>query len=139
QLRAHDRLYRHPASLVTLLGLHDVPRFMSEPGATVAGLRLAYTFLLTARGTPLVYYGDEIALPGGGDPDNRRDFPGGWPGDPRNAFEARGRTPEEEAIHAHVTKLIHLRTQIAPLSRGRELNVAARADGCGCHSVTTDV
>ena len=78
---------RIPRVLVTFLGSHDVPRFMNEPGATADGLQLAFTFLLTARGTPLVYYGDEIAMPGGGDPDNRRDFPGGWPGDPRNAFD----------------------------------------------------
>ena len=67
--------------LVTFSGLHDVGRFMNEPGATVEGRQLADTFLLTARGTPLVYYGDEIGLRGGGDPDNRRDFPGGFAGD----------------------------------------------------------
>src|SRR6185295_13460437 len=91
-LLARDHLYRDPASFVTFLGLHDVPRFMNEPGATLDGLKLAFTFLLTARGTPLVYYGDEIALPGGGDPDNRRDFPGGFPGDARSAFESGSRS-----------------------------------------------
>ncbi len=74
---ARDHLYRDPSVLVTLLGLHDVPRFMGEPGATVAALKNAFTFLFTTRGTPLLYYGDEIAMAGGGDPDNRRDFPGG--------------------------------------------------------------
>ena len=87
---ARDHLYRDASSLVTLLGLHDVPRFMGEPGARVDSLKSAFTFLATARGIPLVYYGDEIALPGGGDPDNRRDFPGGFQGDARNAFEAGG-------------------------------------------------
>jgi hypothetical protein len=38
--------------------------------------------------------------------DNRRDFPGGWPGDPRNAFQASGRTPEEQATFAHVQTLL---------------------------------
>lgn len=87
-----DHLYPDPNLLVTFLGLHDVPRFMSEPDATVEGLKLALTFLMTTRGIPLIYYGDEIGMPGGADPDNRRDFPGGWPGDPRDAFLAKGRT-----------------------------------------------
>src|SRR5262249_43065119 len=109
--------------LVTFLGLHDVPRFMNEPGASVPGLELAFTFLLTARGTPLVYYGDEIAMPGGGDPDNRRDFPGGFPGDARNAFVASGRTPDEEAVFAHVRKLLSLRASTPALRRGRTLDL----------------
>jgi glycosidase len=33
------------------------------------------------RGMPQIYYGDEIGMPGGNDPDNRQDFPGGFPGD----------------------------------------------------------
>lgn len=115
QMLAHDQLYRDPNSLVTLLGLHDVKRFMNEKGATEAGLKLAYTLLLTIRGTPLIYYGDEIALPGGDDPDNRRDFPGGWRGDSRNAFEQRGRTAQQQSVFAHVQKLLALRAERADL------------------------
>jgi hypothetical protein len=48
-------------------------------------------------------------MPGGGDPDNRRDFPGGWKEDLRNAFEAGGRTREEQEIFSHVQKLLALR------------------------------
>ena len=122
-MTARDHLYRDPSTLVTFLGLHDVPRFMSEPGASVAALKSAFTLLATARGTPLVYYGDEIAMPGGGDPDNRRDFPGGFPGDPRSAFEAAGRTPDEEAVHAHLRALLHLRQATPALRRGRTVNL----------------
>jgi glycosidase len=115
---ARDRLYPNPSALVTLLGSHDERRFMSEPGATPEGLRLAYTFLLTYRGIPLVYYGDEIAMPGDSDPDNRRDFPGGWPGDARNAFEPSGRTPDQQAVWAHVRRLLRLRAERADLRTG---------------------
>jgi glycosidase len=126
---ARDHLYRDSGALVTFLGLHDVPRFMNEPGAKVARLKAAFTFLATARGTPLVYYGDEIAMPGGGDPDNRRDFPGGWKDDARNAFEPGGRTPDEEAVHAHLKQLLALRQSTPALRRGRmvNLNVADQA------------
>lgn len=123
QMLSRDHLYPDASQLVTVLGLHDVPRFLHEPGATREGLKLAFTFLLTARGIPLVYYGDEIAMAGGGDPDNRRDFPGGWPGDPRSAFEAAGRSPEEQDVFAHVQRLARLRASLAPLRRGATRNL----------------
>jgi len=123
KMLARDHLYRDASVLVTLLGLHDVPRFMSEPEATPASLRHAFTFLLTARGTPLVYYGDEIAMAGGGDPDNRRDFPGGFRGDARNAFDAAGRTPDEQAVHARVKALLQLRRATPALRRGETRNL----------------
>lgn len=122
-LLARDHLYRDPGSFVTFLGLHDVPRFMGETRATTAGLKLAFTLLLTARGTPLVYYGDEIAMAGGGDPDNRRDFPGGFPGDARNAFEAGGRTAAEQDVFGHVQALLRARKELPPLRRGATVNL----------------
>ena len=115
---ARDHLYHAPERLVTFLGLHDVDRFMNAPAADTTGLRLAWTFLFTARGIPLIYYGDEIAMPGGADPDNRRDFPGGWPGDPRDAFEASGRTPAEREVFDHVRLLAALRRDRVELRRG---------------------
>ncbi|HVR69777.1 MAG TPA: alpha-amylase family glycosyl hydrolase [Vicinamibacteria bacterium] len=122
---AHDHLYARPHELVTFLGLHDVARFMNEPGATLDGLRLAFTLLMTTRGTPLVYYGDEIGLPGGPDPDNRRDFPGGWPGDARDAFTAAGRAPGEEAVFQHVRRLTRLRSRHEALRRGALVHLLA--------------
>ncbi len=123
QVIAADTNYVDASRLVTFLGLHDVARFMSEPGATRDGLQLAFTYLLTARGTPLIYYGDEIAMPGGGDPDNRRDFPGGWPEDKQNAFEKNGRTAEQQQVFAHVKKLLALRRELEPLRRGKMLTL----------------
>lgn len=127
QALARDRLYRAPSSMVTFLGLHDVDRFMGEKGATVAGLKLAYTFLFTTRGTPLVYYGDEVAMAGGGDPHNRRDFPGGWREDPRDKFTAAGRTAAEEDLHAHLRTLAALRRELVDL-RGDDTRNLVVAD-----------
>ena len=119
-----DYLYPISDTLVTLLGSHDVARFMSERGATAEGLKLAFTFLLTTRGIPQLYYGDEIALRGGNDPDNRRDFPGGWSGDSRNAFEASGRTAEENDVFEHLKKLLQLRRDIGLLRQGSLRHIA---------------
>jgi glycosidase len=96
---------------------------MNEPGATIAGLKLAQTFILTTRGIPQLYYGDEIAMSGGGDPDNRRDFPGGFPGDSRDAFTASGRSAEEQEVFEHVRKVARLRAQLEPLRRGELINL----------------
>jgi len=118
QMLAHDHLYPDSSRLVVFLGNHDMLRFMNETGATAAGLKLAQTFILTTRGIPQIYYGDEIALPGGGDPDNRRSMPGAFPGDARDAFTAAGRTPQEQDVFDHVRRVIHLRQELEPLRRG---------------------
>ncbi len=62
-----------------LLGSHDTPRIATILDDDEARLRVAVTLLFTFPGVPSVYYGDEIGLKGGGDPDNRRCMP--W--DPR--------------------------------------------------------
>ena len=84
----------------------------------VNGGTLATVFLLTSRGIPLIYYGDEIGLAGGGEPDNRRDFPGGFTGDSRNAFEASGRTPEEQRLWTDIQTVARFRRQSPALRRG---------------------
>jgi glycosidase len=96
---------------------------MGEKGATMEGLKLAEVLTMTSRGTPIIYYGDEIAMPGGGDPDNRRDFPGGFPGDTRSAFTATGRTAAENDAFSFIAKLGELRKQLEPLRRGRSLDL----------------
>lgn len=122
-----DWLFPRPETLVTFLGNHDTPRFMGEPGASVAKLKLAFALLLTLRGIPQIYAGDEIGMPGGDDPDNRRDFPGGFPGDPRNAFTAAGRAPEEQQIFEWVRGLLHLRAEHPALRRGRQVHIFSDA------------
>jgi glycosidase len=123
QMLSQDQLYTRPGVLVTVLGNHDLQRFMSEPGATIAGLNLAHTFIMTIRGTPQIYYGDELAMAGGGDPDNRGDFQGGFPGDGRNAFTTQGRTSDQQAAFDHLRRLAHLRAENEPLRGGALVNL----------------
>ncbi len=119
-----DRLYPHPDRLVTFFGNHDVRRFRSEPGSSEKRLLLAYSLLLTLRGIPELYYGDEIGMQGGDDPDNRRDFPGGFPGDARNTFTAAGRAQQEQEIFSHVQALLRLRRDHVALRRGKQWHIA---------------
>lgn len=117
QVLAQDRLYDHPERLVTFLENHDMPRLPWDSTATTDGLLLAYTFLYTVRGIPKLYYGNEIGMTGGGDPDNRRDFPGGFPGDARDAFSANGRSADEQRIFSHLESLAALRAARPDLRR----------------------
>jgi glycosidase len=119
----HDELYPHPETLVTFIGNHDHRRFISEEGSDAAKLKAAFSLLLTLRGIPQIYSGDEIAMPGGADPDNRRDFPGGFPGDPHSAFTASGRTPEQQDVCAHVQSLLALRKSHAALRTGKQWHI----------------
>ncbi|MFW6115561.1 MAG: glycoside hydrolase family 13 protein [Chloroflexota bacterium] len=74
-----DLLQRYPrqAALaqLNLLDSHDTPRFLTLVRGDEAALRLAVLFQMTYPGAPCVYYGDEIGLEGGPDPDCRRSFP----------------------------------------------------------------
>jgi len=115
----HDWLYSRPDELVTFFANHDVTRFASADGSSTARLKLAFALTLTLRGIPQLYYGDEIGMAGGGDPDNRRDFPGGWREDAKNAFTEAGRTREQQGIFAHVQTLLRLRREHGALGSGR--------------------
>ena len=115
----HDSSYVHPDALVTFFANHDVPRFASAEGSSAAKLDLAFGLTLTLRGIPELYYGDEIGMPGGGDPDNRRDFPGGWPGDPKSAFTPEGRTAEQQELFTYVQTLLRLRREHPALQSGK--------------------
>jgi len=120
---AKDYLYPNSEILVTLLGGHDDGRFMSEAGATIAGLKLANAFVLTTRGVPQLYYGDELAMEGPDEPTTRGDFPGGFPGDRRNAFTATGRTMDEQELFEFIRRLTTLRRELEPLRNGKLVNL----------------
>lgn len=63
------------ASQLNLLGSHDAPRVRTVLGGDPARVRLAMLLQATLPGAPCIYYGDEIGLVGGNDPDCRGAFP----------------------------------------------------------------
>lgn len=60
---------------LNLLGSHDTPRLLTLCAEDKARAELAITFQMTYTGAPMVYYGDEVGLAGGDDPDCRRCMP----------------------------------------------------------------
>jgi neopullulanase len=135
-----DALYPHPERLIPFLGNHDNSRFLGNKDATPEKMRLAFAILLTMRGMPQVYSGDEIAMSGGEDPDNRRDFPGGWPVDPsqsvQNAFTER--TPQQAEMHDWVQRLLTLRAKYPALQNGEMQVLAADKDTLAYTRVLTE-
>lgn len=61
-------------SMMNSLTTHDTARFLYRAGGDVWKLYLAIIFQMTYVGAPSIYYGDEIGMTGGNDPDNRRTF-----------------------------------------------------------------
>ncbi len=72
-----DRAYDPDVVAVQLnvLGSHDAPRLRTVLGDDIGSVRLATLLQATLPGAPSIYYGDEIGLQGGHDPDCRRAFP----------------------------------------------------------------
>lgn len=77
--------------------------------------------LLTLRGVPQLYYGDEILMKNFSNPDGkvRMDFPGGWVGDKHNKFTATGRTKEENEVFNYIRTLAHFRKSSSALQTGK--------------------
>lgn len=108
----YDGLYADVNRITLLTNNHDTERFMSLDGATKEGAKLHTAFMLATRGIPQLYYGEEILMTGGGDPDNRKDFPGGWAGDKTNKFTREGRTTDEQEMFEWTREWIKLRRSI---------------------------
>ncbi len=68
-------------AMMNLLGSHDTVRILELAKGNISRLKLALLFQMTFIGTPHIYYGDEIAMLGKKDPDNRRPFDWNWEND----------------------------------------------------------
>lgn len=104
---AQDALYPDASMLSPFIDNHDVPRFLSQAGGDVAKLKLALACVLTVRGMPMLYYGTEVALAGGAEPDNRRDMTWG----------------ANEGMRQYTKKLLAARKASTALRRGRQLEM----------------
>jgi glycosidase len=128
EVLAQDSLYLRPEQLVVFPGNHDQQRFLNVAKGNVSSLMMAEAFVLTTRRIVHLYYGDEIAMTGGNDPDNRRDFPGGWAGDAVNAFTAEGRTGDAAKVYEWTRDLLRFRQAHPALRRGSLVQLMAKPD-----------
>jgi glycosidase len=105
----NDWLGRYPEensyAMYNTLGSHDTERVFTLLNRSVEKTKLAFLFLLSFPGAPAIYYGDEIGMEGGKDPDSRRTFP--WD-------ESKWNIDLRQWIKA----LIRLRKDMSALRRG---------------------
>jgi len=109
---SQDFLYPDPFRNVIFLDNHDLPRFFTQTGKRPDIYKMALSFILTTRGIPQFYYGTEIVMEGDknqGDGYLRKDFPGGWIGDTRNAFTGQDLNSPEKEAYAFTKKLLNWR------------------------------
>jgi len=116
-----DLLTRYDWEIVqaqlNLISSHDEPRFLTMVGGDGEAFKLATALQFTFPGAPCIYYGDEIGLDGGHDPDCRKPMPedeGAW----------------DNELRDYVRKLAHLRHDLPVLRRG-DFHTIAAEDAAG--------
>jgi glycosidase len=141
-LSSNDGYYGPGSVMSTFLGNHDVPRtigladdnplfgawdggkdraWTNQPGAPAnkapyERLAVAYTLLFALPGIPMLYYGDEIGMPGAGDPDNRR------------FMQWTGYTADQTFLRDRIAGLAKARAAHLALRRGTRSQLGVSAD-----------
>ena len=100
-----------------LLGSHDTPRFLTLCGNDKEKLKLAWLFQMTSIGVPSIYYGDEIGLTGGKDPDCRKCFV--W-----------DKSKQDGKLLRYIEKLISIRKKYPVISQGNVYKFDTPSDDC---------
>ncbi|MHB9143759.1 MAG: alpha-amylase family glycosyl hydrolase [Symbiobacteriia bacterium] len=105
-----DKVFPDSSKVTTFIDNHDMARFVTQAGDNAElKLRAALAYLLTAKGIPVLYYGTEVAMAGGSDPDNRHDMTFG----------------SNPAMTAYLQSLTTLRHDQAALRRGAYVPIDA--------------
>lgn len=121
EILSYDFLYPDINNLLVFLDNHDTDRFLLEMPQNLDKFKQAYTFLLTSRGIPQIYYGSEILMNGTkriADGDIRRDFPGGWKDDASNQFLASGRSDLQNEAFNFMQKILKWRKGNNVIAKG---------------------
>ncbi len=129
----NDYKYNNPNRLETFIDNHDRARFLTWADDNYQRLRSALSFMMTARGVPVIYYGTEQADNGNGNPyevpiankDNRKDM---------ESFDQTG------TIYEHIQRLTEIKAANPPLQIGTQREMwsdtqvygfSRRVDGTG--------
>jgi len=118
---AQDFMYKDETRNTIFLDNHDMSRVLSVVGEDINKYKSAMAMLMTMRGVPQMYYGDEILMKNFSNPDGlvREDFPGGWDGDKKNKFTTAGRSDKENDAFNYVRKLANYRKVTPALHDGK--------------------
>ena len=116
---ANDFQYGNPYNLVVFAGNHDMTRIYSLLNERMDLYKMAMSIICTIRGIPQIYYGTEIAMASTADHGElRKDFPGGWPNDDKNAFTGHGLNERELDAQNYLKKLLNWRKNNLAIAKG---------------------
>ena len=138
---AQDFLFPDPNNVLVFLDNHDLGRFMQKGESDLRRYKQAIAFLLTTRGIPQIYYGTEILMSGTkaeGDGIIRTDFPGGWAGDPKDAFTPEGRTDLQNQAWDYMRKLLNWRQRCDAVKEGKLIHYTPDKSGCYVYARVKD-
>ncbi|HVX25642.1 MAG TPA: alpha-amylase family glycosyl hydrolase [Parafilimonas sp.] len=118
---SNDFLYVDPTRNAIFLDNHDLSRWYSVVDSNLQKDKIGFEWLLTERGVPQMYYGDEVLMAGFTNPDGwvRWDFPGGWKGDKVNAFTGEGLTQDQLSVQSLIKTLANFRKTSSALKTGK--------------------
>lgn len=118
---SNDFLYTDPTRNAIFLDNHDLSRWYSVVDSNLDKDKMGFEWLLTARGVPQMYYGDEVLMAGVTNPDGwvRLDFPGGWNGDKVNAFTGAGLRDDQKSVQSLIKTLANFRKNSSALKTGK--------------------
>ena len=122
----YDYLYPNPSGVMAFIENHDTDRFISTEKYSdndILLLKQALALLLTMNRTPQLYYGTEVLMTGNkqkSDGDVRRDFPGGFAGDSKNAFTGEGLSAKESDMLQWTTRLLQWRKGNDVIVKGKQ-------------------
>ena len=126
----NDFLYPNINNILIFAENHDTNR-INDFYPELKDYKRMMSVLMTIRGIPQIYYGSEIGMTGkkeNGDGDIRRDFPGGWLSDNKNAFLKEDRTPKQNNYFDFTKRLINWRKSNPAIHQGKTLHFTPQND-----------
>ena len=125
---ANDFHYASPKDLMVFPDNHDMDRIHTQLNKDPILTRMAVSYILCLPRIPQVYYGTEILMENSEKPGDhgliRTDFPGGWEGDPVNAFTGEGLSEEQKAMQNFLRKLLNYRKSSRAIHEGETRHFA---------------
>ena len=127
---ANDFHYPSPMDIMIFPDNHDMDRIHTQMGEDKILTQMDLACILVLPRIPQVYYGTEILMQNSAKPGDhgliRTDFPGGWEGDPVNAFTGEGLTEDQKEMQAFMKALLQFRKESQAIHSGKTTHFAPK-------------
>lgn len=127
---ANDFAYPRPLDIMVFPDNHDMSRIFTQLKGDISKTKMALAYYLMMPRTPQIYYGTEILMEDFKKPGDhgliRTDFPGGWQGDPINAFTGEGLTEDQKDMQSFLKTLLNYRKSSKAMQEGTTIHFAPK-------------